>query len=134
MVGPWGSSGALGGSFGALSARLVPLSSKNKFYGVLVITEPDGATQEHDSTGVSYTTRVNFTDGASYLFDRRERPHMVFAEGTTDPVALSNAVRPGGADGDRTFTLLQGLRPGTQLQAAGVAADSPGSPKMGAKS
>lgn len=62
------------------------------------------------STGTAYTNLVEYTDGSSHLFDRRERPHMVFAENSTVPVALSNAVRPGGADGDRTFTLLQGLR------------------------
>ena len=61
-------------------------------------------------TGVAYTSLVNFTDGTSHLFDRRERPHMVFAENSTVPVALSNSVRPGGLDGDRTFTLIQGLR------------------------
>ena len=35
---------------------------------------------------------------------------MVFAENSTTPVALSNSARPGGLDGDRTFTLVQGLR------------------------
>jgi hypothetical protein len=63
------------------------------------------------STGVAYTSLVHYTDGSSHLFDRRERPHVVFAENTTVPVALSNAVRPGDQDGDRTFTLVQGLRP-----------------------
>lgn len=62
------------------------------------------------STGVAYTSLVHYTDGSSHLFDRRERPHLVFAENTTTPVALSNAARPGGLDGDRTFTLVQGLR------------------------
>ena len=61
-------------------------------------------------TGVAYTSLVHFTDSTSHLFDRRERPHLVFAENSTVPVALSNAVRPGGLDGDRTFTLIQGLR------------------------
>ena len=57
-----------------------------------------------------YTNQVLYTDGTSHLFDRRERPHIVFEENSTRPVALSNAVRPGNADGDRTFTLVQGLR------------------------
>eukprot|EP01052_Picozoa_sp_SAG31_P029033 SAG31_NODE_2854_length_4992_cov_3.213570_2_plen_136_part_00 len=61
-------------------------------------------------TGTAYTSLVEYTDGSSHLFDRRERPHLVFEENTTRPIALSNAVRPGGADGDRTFTLVQGLR------------------------
>jgi len=61
-------------------------------------------------TGTAYTSLVNFTDGSSHLFDRRERPHMVFAENSTTPIALSTAARPGDQDGDRTFTLVQGLR------------------------
>lgn len=64
-------------------------------------------------SGTAYTNNVTFTDGTSYLFDRRERPHLVFEENTTKPVALSNSVRPGGqGSGDRTFTLVQGLRIG----------------------
>jgi hypothetical protein len=62
------------------------------------------------STGTAYTSLVHYTDGSSHLFDRRERPHMVFEENTTNLVALSNSARPGGLDGDRTFTLVQGLR------------------------
>ena len=61
-----------------------------------------------------YTSLVHYTDGSSHLFDRRERPHMVFEENTTKPVALSNSARPGGLDGDRTFTLVQGLRIGME--------------------
>ena len=29
-------------------------------------------------TGTAYTSLVRYTDGSSHLFDRRERPHMVF--------------------------------------------------------
>jgi hypothetical protein len=67
-------------------------------------------------TGTAYTSLVHYTDGSSHLFDRRERPHMVFAENTTKPVALSNSARPGGLEGDRTFTLVQGLRTKTNLK------------------
>jgi hypothetical protein len=38
------------------------------------------------------------------------------AENSTRPIALSNSARPGGLDGDRTFTLVQGLQ--TQKGAA----------------
>ncbi len=62
------------------------------------------------STGTAYTNLVQYTDGTSHLFDRRERPHLIFAENTTNPVALATSARPGGLDGDRTFTLVQGLR------------------------
>eukprot|EP00037_Helgoeca_nana_P019895 m.195893 g.195893 ORF g.195893 m.195893 type:complete len:537 (-) comp25039_c0_seq1:70-1680(-) len=65
------------------------------------------------STGTAYTSRVEYTDGTSHLFDRRERPHVVFEENSTRPIALSTAVRPGGQDGDRTFTLVQGFRRAT---------------------
>ena len=61
-------------------------------------------------TGAAYTNLVEYTDGSHHLFSRRERPHLVFEENTTRPIALSNAARPGGADGDRTFTIVQGLR------------------------
>lgn len=46
-------------------------------------------------TGTAYTSLVHYTDGSSHLFDRRERPHMVFAENSTTPIALSNSARPG---------------------------------------
>ena len=71
-------------------------------------------------TGAAYTNLVEYTDGSHHLFDRRERPHLVFEENTTRPIALSNSARPGGADGDRTFTLVQGLRtkPANQPAAA----------------
>ena len=42
--------------------------------------------------------------------NRRERPHLVFAEGTRRPVALSNSAQVGGQFGDRSFTLVQKLR------------------------
>ena len=29
-------------------------------------------------TGTAYTSLVHYTDGTSHLFDRRERPHLVF--------------------------------------------------------
>ena len=59
--------------------------------------------------GVAYTSRVHFTDGSTIEFNRRERPHLVFQEGSRLPVALSTAAQEGGATGDRSFTLLQGL-------------------------
>lgn len=69
--------------------------------------------------GTAYTNHVVFTDGASLLLNRRERPHVVFARGTTVPIALSNSVEPGGepgeggwvpTGGDLTFTLVQAVR------------------------
>lgn len=59
---------------------------------------------------MAYTNNVTFTDGTSLLLTRRERPHVVFAEGTRTIVALSNSAMVGGAYGDRSFTLVQGVR------------------------
>ena len=63
--------------------------------------------------GVAYTNSVTFTDGTSLLLTRRERPHVVFAEGSRRIVALSNSAMVGGGQfGDRSFTLVQGVRGG----------------------
>ena len=59
--------------------------------------------------GVAYRSVVNTTDGGQLRLNRRERPHLVFAEGTRRPVALSTSAEAGGAWGDRTFTLVQGI-------------------------
>ena len=60
--------------------------------------------------GLAYTNLVNFTDGTSWNFNRRERPHLIFAEGSRTIIALTNSAEPGGRSGDRTFTLVQGVK------------------------
>lgn len=60
-------------------------------------------------TGVAYTNDVDMTDGTTLQLNRRERPHLVFAEGTRTPVALTNSADRGGAG--RQFTLVQGIIP-----------------------
>lgn len=65
--------------------------------------------------GVAYTNHVEYTDGTSWHFDRRERPHLLFAEGTRTIVALSTSAEPGGPSGDRTFTLVQGVATASKL-------------------
>ena len=69
--------------------------------------------------GTAYTNLVDFTDGTRLLLNRRERPHVVFAKGTTVPIALSNSAEPGGASGeggrvptggDLSFTLVQAIK------------------------
>ena len=60
--------------------------------------------------GVAYTNNVSFIDGSSILLTRRERPHIVFAESSRSIVALSNSAMVGGGFGDRSFTLVQGVR------------------------
>ena len=64
--------------------------------------------------GVAYTNNVTFTDGSSILLTRRERPHVAFAEGSRRIVALTNSAMVGGGQfGDRSFTLVQGVRGGS---------------------
>ena len=57
--------------------------------------------------GLAYTNNVALTDGGALLLNRRERPHLVFHEGTRTPAALSNSAEVGGPFGDRSFTLVQ---------------------------
>jgi hypothetical protein len=62
--------------------------------------------------GSAYTNQVETTAGGVLVLNRRERPHVVFAEGTREPVALSNSGQEaacGRGCGDRSFTLVQGL-------------------------
>ncbi len=65
-------------------------------------------TRSSTYTGVAYSNEVNLTDGTTLQLNRRERPHLVFAEGTRTPVALTNSAeaRPG-----RSFTLVQAIVP-----------------------
>jgi hypothetical protein len=53
-------------------------------------------------TGVAYTNEVNLTDGTALQLNRRERPHLVFAEGTRTPVALINSAEGGHLRGSVT--------------------------------
>ena len=59
--------------------------------------------------GVAYRSEVAMTDGTKMRLNRRERPHLVFAEGTRRPVALTTSAEAGGTWGDRSFTLVQGI-------------------------
>jgi hypothetical protein len=64
-------------------------------------------------SGAAYGNTVEFTDGTSFAFVRRERPHLVWAlgqEGVT-PVALTNGVLYGAYSNalgdDGVFSLAQ---------------------------
>ena len=61
--------------------------------------------------GRSFGNRVEFTDGSSFTFTRRERPHFVFADDGVTPIALTNGAQYGGKYGDATYTLLQPIGP-----------------------
>ena len=61
--------------------------------------------------GLAYTNVVPCADETSLVLNRRERPHLAFAEGDAArrPVALVTSAEVGGAFGDRSFTLVQEL-------------------------
>lgn len=58
--------------------------------------------------GVAFGTWVNMTDGSVLHLNRRERHHLVFAEGTRRPVALSFSAVVGG-HWKSSFTMVQEL-------------------------
>lgn len=51
----------------------------------------DGASWVY--TGTAYGNSQNYTDGSFQTFLRRERPHLLFSEDGTTPIALSNGVQ-----------------------------------------
>ena len=57
--------------------------------------------------GKAFDNNVVFTDGGTYSFSRRERPHFVFGADGVTPLALTNGAQYGGQYGDATYTLLQ---------------------------
>eukprot|EP01084_Bolivina_argentea_P162424 282673_1 len=60
--------------------------------------------------GSIYGNVVEYIDGSSFRFTRRERPHFVFADDDCTPIALTNGAQYGGKYGDATFTLLQPIK------------------------
>lgn len=60
--------------------------------------------------GSSFGNTVQFTDGTSFTFTRRERPHFIFADDGCTPIALTNGAEYGGQYGDATYTLLQPIK------------------------
>eukprot|EP01084_Bolivina_argentea_P238247 400262_1 len=61
-------------------------------------------------TGYIYSNVVDFTDGSTFMFERRERPHFVFDDDGCTPIALTNGVQWGGVYDDSTYTLLQPIK------------------------
>lgn len=55
--------------------------------------------------GLAFNRTVAFTDGSSYSFNRRERPHIVFGKDGTTPLALSSGVTYDAAG--HAYTLVQ---------------------------
>lgn len=61
------------------------------------------------ATSDPYTTTIDFADGSSRTYARRERPHVVFNQ-NGDPAFLSNGVQEQWGNGhDHSYTLVQPL-------------------------
>ena len=58
--------------------------------------------------GYAYNNTIKFDDNSQFTFNRRERPHLIFAEDRCTPIALLNAAQfGGGIGGDASYTSLQ---------------------------
>ena len=82
-------------------------------------------------TGTAYTSHTVYEDGSSLDFPYCERPHFIFAEDGTTPLALTNGVKPGwGKGADQSFTLLRPLAavPGDGRAYSGVDAGKAAAP------
>ena len=93
------------------------------FYGVHAYVHPEDVPSDFNDNvtamnwtlgGSAYGNTVQFTDGTSFAFSRRERPHLVWKggeEGTGSPIALTNGVEYGAAANtayqDAIYTLSQ---------------------------
>ena len=67
----------------------------------------------HYSGGASYTTTVEFEDGTSVTFSRRERPEMIIDEQGNPTHLITGVVDPTTEEGtmnDRSWTLVQPVR------------------------
>ena len=73
------------------------------------IDRPSIATVTQIHTGPAFNTTVRYTDGTSFVFSRRERPHVIMGDSARPhtPTHLSSAVQYGGEYGDATMTLIQ---------------------------
>lgn len=63
--------------------------------------------------GLSYDARGSFTDGSSFDFLGRQRPHLVFEEGSAAPLGLTNGViyqDESTAGSDASFTFVQPVK------------------------
>jgi len=68
----------------------------------------DGKTWKY--TGTAADAKADYTDGTTETFGHCERPHMIFDEAGTTPVALTNGVKIQGiSNDDQSFTLLRPL-------------------------
>jgi hypothetical protein len=61
---------------------------------------------------IPYTTTVEFTDGSSTLYHKRERPHLVFNKDAVPVFLVTGVVAPGNQSGyaGLSYTLIQGVR------------------------
>lgn len=94
------------GRFHAVFHNMEPATGQPAYCGVHAFSE---AGNSWTAGGWAYGATVNFTDGSSFTFARRERPHVLFnADGSMR--ALSSGAQyggPPGSQGDAIFTLVQ---------------------------
>ena len=55
----------------------------------------------------AYEGFTEYNDGTNFTFARCERPHLIMDDDGYTPLALSNAVQPGGQSLDYSFTLVR---------------------------
>ena len=92
------------GRLHAVFHNMEPNTGEVAYCGVHAFSESGEA---WTSGGWAFGANVNFTDGSSFTFSRRERPHLLF-NGDGSLRALSNGVQyGGGGQGDGIFTLVQ---------------------------
>ena len=82
----------------------------------------DGVTWAY-SPYAAFGSEVQFTDGTTGSFARRERPHLI-VDDEGNPTHLINGIQPGGFTGDYSYTLVQPTTHGTALKKARAAAKS----------
>eukprot|EP00490_Sorites_sp_Unknown_P029464 CAMPEP_0114669472 /NCGR_PEP_ID=MMETSP0191-20121206/38139_1 /TAXON_ID=126664 /ORGANISM="Sorites sp." /LENGTH=198 /DNA_ID=CAMNT_0001925243 /DNA_START=886 /DNA_END=1479 /DNA_ORIENTATION=- len=60
-----------------------------------------------DTNVHAYEGFTEYDDGTNFTFARCERPHLIMDDDGYTPLALSNAVQPGGQSLDYSFTLIR---------------------------
>lgn len=78
-------------------------------YGVHTWSNDGGYNWNWAENEKAYQSIVEFTDGTSFSYQRRERPHLIMDKDGYTPLALTNAVENGGMDCDYSHTLVQPL-------------------------
>eukprot|EP00927_Polykrikos_kofoidii_P066433 TRINITY_DN62032_c0_g1_i1.p1 TRINITY_DN62032_c0_g1~~TRINITY_DN62032_c0_g1_i1.p1 ORF type:complete len:441 (-),score=46.04 TRINITY_DN62032_c0_g1_i1:138-1460(-) len=74
---------------------------------------PDGGATWYYSGEAAYNTSVEYEDGSTVTYSRRERPEMMLNEANEITHLITGVVEPGGGgQADRSWTLVQPVRTG----------------------